>query len=136
MRQFGGCLAAQTRSLRDHGRWGGYETAACRKDLDPASEQVVGIADQPEQFRCNRLLLAQPEIESLLETPRRLTKIGEANHAAAALEGMRRTADGRQRVDIVRVGRERRRFRLDRRKDLARLLKEDLEQFGIDGLVR
>ena len=45
------------------------------------------------------------------------------------------TADGGQCVDVVRIGSERRRLRLDRGQDFAGLLEEDLEQFGIDGLV-
>ncbi len=84
-----------------------------------------------QQGRCCDLLLLQPLVEGLFDCPGHFTQCGEADHAAAALEGMEAAPHRGQGFAVMRVGYELRQAGSDGRQDFARFLEEDGEQFGI-----
>jgi hypothetical protein len=61
----------------------------------------VSLSEQVEQSWGDGLFLAQPEVENLLDRPRRFAEILEPDHPAAALEGVSRTTDPGQQFHVV-----------------------------------
>ena len=92
--------------------------------------------DQLHQLRRCPLILAQPQVEGLLQLPRRFAQVGQADHAAAALQRMGIATDGSQRFKIMRIGLQNSLLLAHGVQHFPGFLKEDGEQFGIDFLVR
>ena len=104
--------------------------------MHPVREEGMLPLDQLHQFRRCPLILAQPQVERLLQFPGRFTQVIQADHAAAALQGMRIATDGSQRFQIVRIGLQNGFLLAHGIQHFPRFLEEDSEQLGIDFLVR
>ena len=85
----------------------------------------VGRVEHCQQRRRGELLLLQPLVERLLDRPGRFAQIGQADHAAAALEGMEAAPQRGQRLAIVRLAGELRQVGGDGGQHLVGFLEED-----------
>ena len=85
-----------------------------------------------QQRRGDRPFELQPAVERLLDGPRSLAEAGEADHAAAALEGVEAAADGAQRVRVGRRCAQALELLVQGGEDLLRFLDEDAEELGVD----
>ena len=65
-------------------------------------ERPLGELDEVEKARRGRLLVLQPLVHHLLALPRDLAEVGEADHAAAALERVEAAPDRGERLAVVR----------------------------------
>ncbi|TLD45361.1 MAG: hypothetical protein FAZ92_02401 [Accumulibacter sp.] len=104
--------------------------------LDPGGECCIGLPEEVEELRCHLQLLSQPEVEDLLNRPRRLSQLLEADHPPAALEGVDRAPESGQNLDVVRLLLEQLQVVVDAAEDLVRLLEEDPQQLGVYFLRR
>ena len=85
------------------------------------------IKDWCSQFE----LLAQPEVEHLLNTPGDFAQIAQANHAAGALERVEGAAEVGQYFGVVRVGAQGVQVGADGFKHFLGLFDEDGQKFGV-----
>ncbi len=104
--------------------------------LDPGDKNVVCLVEQIKDDRRDFEFLAQPEIQKLLDRPRRFTELRQADHATAALERMDRTPDGGQQCRLMRPKLQQLEVLVDGGQHLFGFLKKDLENFGVDFLGR
>ena len=103
----------------------------------PFPEGRARQGDQLEQLGGGRLLPLEPAVHDLLDFPGHLAEIGQADHAAASLQGMKAAADRRQHVAVAGPLARARQRRIDIPEHFARFLEEDVEQaFGFRRRLR
>ena len=92
----------------------------------------MGIADEGEKLCGDRQFEAQPVVEGLLQAPGGFAEILEADHAAAALEGVKAAPDGGEHLHVVGGFLQQRQVAGDGGPNVDRFLNEDGQQFGVD----
>ncbi len=70
--------------------------------LDPTAEPGARQLDDSEQAGRGLPLFLQPLVHHLLDLPGHFAHVGQAHHAAAALERVEAAADGGERLAVVR----------------------------------
>ena len=90
------------------------------------------LPKQVEQLLIDFDLLAQPEVEYLLDGPGDLAKILEANHAAAALQGVEGAAQIGEQLRVVRLIGKKLEVFVNRLKHFVGFFEEDGQQLGVD----
>ena len=94
------------------------------------------VLDQLHQLRRSPLVLAQPQVEGLFQFPGSLPEFSQADHAAAAFQGMGVATNGGERLDIVRIGLQYRQLFAHGVQYLVGFFEEDGKQFRVDLFVR
>ena len=94
------------------------------------------VSEQLQHFRRHRLILAQPEVDRLLQLPRNVTEIGQPHHPPTAFQRVRSAADRAQRFGIAGIGSQQIELFVERSQYFGGLFEEDTKQFGINFLMR
>ena len=102
---------------------------------DPLRECAVRELDQLEQARVRRALFLLPEIHHLLDRPRRFAQAHEADHAAAALQGVISPPDQRELREVGRLRAAGFYTARDGLQHADGFLEKDREQLLVDRLV-
>ena len=126
-------LAGQAQPVRRLAKWlsvPGRIGAVCNV-FHPAPKTLHGLGRQAHQVGAGRLLLCQPGIEQLLHRPRRLAEFGQAHHPGTALERMEGAPQDRLLAQVGRFAQQRPRCGQTGLHHFARLLQEDVTQFGV-----
>ena len=92
----------------------------------------MGLADQLQQLVGDGDFEAQPVVEGLLQAPGGFAEILEADHAAAALEGVEAAPDGGEHLDVVGVPDQLGEALGDGVADVLGFFEEDRQQLGVE----
>ena len=98
----------------------------------PVAEQLMRLAHHVEQGRRRFLLHLQPAVEGLLDRPGGVAEFRQADHAAAAFQGVEAAPDSDQGLAIVPMAFQLRQLGEDVGEYLVGFLDENPEQLGID----
>ena len=74
--------------MSDHAAGIGRAPLARFQVIDPGQEDAVGLGKQVENCWRDFLFLPEPEVENLLNRPRRFTQILQPDHSPTTLEGV------------------------------------------------
>ena len=99
--------------------------AACADGLDPVAQVGQDVRRQRQHVTVGGLVIGQATVVELFAGPGSLAKVGQADHARTALEGMEGTANGGHLAQIVGAGHQRGQRVLGIAGHLARFLEED-----------
>ena len=120
----GGCTAGHILMRPGRGMAGG-------NGVTPLGQCLETVARQGQQIGTGGLVLGQPGIEHALHGPGRLAERGQSHHAATALEGVERPAQGRELGRIGRIGLQGGQGGLSVADHLGSLFHEDVAQLGV-----
>ena len=98
---------------------------------NPQSESCDGFGAKPGERIGSWLLFCEPGIEQLLHGPGCLTKFSKTNHPRAALERMKRAAQGGLFTQVGRVSRQGRNGVHPVLEDLSRFFQKNIPDFSI-----
>ena len=102
---------------------------------DPVLENVCSEIKHIEQGGRRRTNLVQPAVHYLLHFPSRFAQLGQADHAAASLQGMKTAAQRNEWFLPARRGMHHRQILVDGRQYFVGFFEKDSQQFCIEIFV-
>ncbi len=110
-------------------------SAARLEVFDPDLEHVGGAIEHFEKRRRRGACFVQPAVQHLLHRPGGLAQVGQADHAAATLQGMEAAAQRDERGLVVWRGMHDGQVFVDGGEDFVGLFEEDGQQLGVEFLL-